>query len=152
MTATTLATAPRPLLDTSNGELILRICGSSREGQVVRLRSAKCTIGSAPHCTLRLLADGVAPLHCLLLRGPAATVVRCWSPDTRLNHKFFSDAPLSSGDRLSVGPIELEVLDVGTPAPAPRPQPEHPQCDGAATRQREPLAAQLAELEAERGV
>jgi epidermal growth factor receptor substrate 15 len=52
------------------------------------------------------------------LRGPHATIVRRWSPDTRLNGHAFSDAPLSAGDCLSIGPIELEVLQtIASPSP-----------------------------------
>lgn len=150
MTATTLATKPHPLLDTFTGDLVLRISGPSRNGQVVRLASAKCMVGSAPDCTLRLVAHGVAPLHCLLLRGPVATIARCWSADTRLNDKSFTDAPLSHGDRLSIGPIELEVLDVGATSLAPQPETGHDERHRAADRQCEQFASRLAELEAER--
>jgi len=105
-----VSTANSSLQDITHSELVLRICGSPRHGQVIRLGTAKCTVGSGPNCTLRLLAKGVQPLHCLIVRGPAATVVRCWGPDTRLNGRQFHDAPLSPGDRLSVGPIDFEVL------------------------------------------
>lgn len=105
-----VSTADSSLQDVTHSELVLRICGSSRRGQVIRLGAPKCTVGSGPNCTLRVLAKGVQPLHCLIVRGPAATVVRCWGPDTRLNGRQFHDAPLSPGDRLSVGPIEFEVL------------------------------------------
>ena len=91
-------------------DLVLRICGSSRHGQIVRLRSGKCTVGSGPRCTLRLHAPGVRPLHCLILRGRQAAVVRRWAADTRLNGRTFGDAELVPGDRLTVGPIEFEVL------------------------------------------
>lgn len=105
-----VSTANPSLQDVAHSELVLRICGSPRHGQVIRLGTAKCTVGSGPNCTLRLLAKGVQPLHCLIVRGAAATVVRCWGPDTRLNGRQFHDAPLSPGDRLSVGPIDFEVL------------------------------------------
>ena len=98
----------------SLGPLVLRICGSHREGQIVRLRSAKCTIGSGEHCTLRIRARGVQPLHCVLIRKAARTVVRRWATDTRLNGASFTDAPINAGDRLSIGPIEFEVLEAGT--------------------------------------
>ncbi len=98
----------------SLGPLVLRICGSQREGQIVRLRSAKCTIGSGEHCTLRVRARGVEPLHCVLIRKAARTVVRRWAKDTRLNGASFTDASLNRGDRLSIGPIEFEVLESGS--------------------------------------
>ncbi len=91
-------------------DLCLRIVNTARRGQVVRLSSPKCTIGSARGCTLRLQAVGVRPLHCLILRGARGTVARCWSGGTRLNGERFVDARLSAGDRLAVGPIELEVI------------------------------------------
>ena len=111
---------PPSQLVAAAGDLVFRVCGSTRHGQVVRLRSAKCTIGSGPRCTLRLRARGVRPIHCLILRGPGATVVRRWSPDTRLNDQAFADAELVPGDRLSIGKIELEVLELGqSPDSAP---------------------------------
>ncbi|NLX95525.1 MAG: hypothetical protein GXY83_05055 [Rhodopirellula sp.] len=98
------------LLDTASDDLVLRICGSSRNGQVVRIRAGKCTIGSSPQCTLRIRSRGVMPLHCLLIRGTRRTVIRRWAPDTLLNGKAFTDSELLPGDRLSVGQLELEVL------------------------------------------
>lgn len=108
-------TRPKAKVDGTSypGPLVLRICGSHREGQIVRLKSAKCTIGSGEHCTLRVRARGVQPLHCVLIRKAARTVVRRWSTDTRLNGASFTDAPLNAGDRLSIGPIEFEVLESG---------------------------------------
>ncbi len=95
----------------STGELVLRVCSPARRGQIVRIRSRKCTIGSARSCTLRLNARGVQPLHCLVMRGPGATVIRCWTPDTRINGRSFTDANLNVGDHLTIGPIEFEVLN-----------------------------------------
>lgn len=93
------------------GELALRIRGGDYHGRIVRIRANQCTIGSAPDCTLRLAGPGLRPLHCIILRGEAGATVRRWSPDTQLNGRAFSDALLMVGDRLEVGPIELEVLD-----------------------------------------
>ena len=126
---TMVATTPdvvRPALDVAAGDLVLRICNSRRQGQTVRLKSAKCTVGSGPRCTLRLRAHGVSPLHCLILRGPAATVVRRWAADTRLNDQSFADALLSPGDRLSIGSIELEVVSMGATSVEPRPLADRP--------------------------
>jgi len=123
MLATTTTPRRSTSQETSEEDLVLRFSGSSRDGQIVRLRSPKCTVGSGPQCTLRLRARGVAPLHCLILRGQNGTVVRRWSADTRLNHRAFTDAHLSSGDQLSLGPIELEVLSTGT-TPVQSPEAE----------------------------
>ncbi len=53
-------------------DLCLKIANTKRIGQVVRLTSAKCTIGSGRGCTLRLHAAGVYPLHCVVLRARVA--------------------------------------------------------------------------------
>jgi hypothetical protein len=107
------------------GELALRIRGGDYHGRVVRIRATQCTIGSAPDCTLRLTTPGVRPLHCIVLRGDAGATVRRWSPDTQLNGRAFSDALLVAGDRLEVGPIELEVLDEADRSPIRRsPEPD----------------------------
>src|SRR5262245_5244364 len=108
--------SPRSVMGTAMGDLCLRVVGTSRHRQLVRLSAAKCTIGSAQGCTLRLLAAGIRPLHVLLMRGSRGMVARCWSHSTLLNGQRFSDALLVAGDRLRVGPVELEVLAAGGPA------------------------------------
>ncbi len=70
--------------------------------------NARSGPGRVAPCGCGPAASG--PLHCLIVRGPQATIVRRWSADTRLNGQAFTDAPLRPGDRLSVGAIELEVL------------------------------------------
>jgi hypothetical protein len=60
---------------------------------------------------VRLGSKAVDALHCLILRGQRATVVRRWSPNTRLNGASFVDASLAVGDRLAVGPVELEIVE-----------------------------------------
>jgi hypothetical protein len=114
--------APPPLTALA-GELALRIRGGDYHGRVVRIRASQCTVGSAPDCTLRLSGPGLRPLHCIILRGEAGATVRRWSPDTQLNGRAFSDALLMPGDRLSVGSIELEVLEDGDLSPQRRPEP-----------------------------
>jgi hypothetical protein len=156
MVATTAAPCKSKTFDIAGGDLVLQICSNSRHGQIVRLKAPKCTIGSAANCTLRLRARGVAPLHCLILRGPGGAAVRRWSPDTLLNHQAFTDAPLAPGDRLSVGPVELEVLSSGSganwvaPAPAVErlPLPQLP--DPEVQAEREQLKTQRAAVELQR--
>ena len=105
------------LLGGATSDLTLRICGTQYDGQVIRIAGTKCSIGAGTGCTLRLRAKGVDPLHCVILRGQSKTIVRQWSPNTRLNGRTFSDEQLRVGDRLAIGPIELEVLE-DTPRPA----------------------------------
>jgi hypothetical protein len=124
--------------DAACGDLVLRIRGTIRHGQLLRLHADKCTIGSGPRCTLRLRARGIRPLHCLIVRGACNAVVRRWHPDTRLNGQAFTESLLQSGDRLSVGPVEFEVVQIGhlsEAAPAPS-VPDAALDDGATMRGR----------------
>ncbi|MEI8373615.1 MAG: hypothetical protein WCJ35_12380 [Planctomycetota bacterium] len=107
--------SPSSVLSSTPGFLVLRVRGSTRDGQVVRLESTKCTIGSGSHCTLRLRAVNIGAVHCLILRGPGRTVVRRWSPDTRLNGRNFTESALQAGDCLSIGAIDLEVVETAQP-------------------------------------
>lgn len=106
------ASPDNPLANTQPlGELTLRYCGDDQPE--MRLRARKCTIGSGPQCTLRLRAAGVDAVHCMIVRGEQRTVIRNWSHGTRHNGRRFDDATLAVGDRLSFGPWQFEVVDLG---------------------------------------
>jgi len=137
--------APSRLLGASAAELKFRIQGGEHDGRILRITGAKCTIGSARGCTLRLRGYGIEPLHCLILAGRNGTVVRRNSPRTYLNGGIFEDIALKTGDMLRVGPVELAVVAC-------------PQAIGASqsssTAQQQPLQepaepAELAELKRE---
>lgn len=101
---------PSRLLGTPASELKFRVQGGEHHGRMLRISAAKCSIGSARGCTLRLNGEGIAPLHCLILSGMNGTIVRRNSPQTYLNGGAFEDATLNPGDVLRVGPVELEVV------------------------------------------
>src|SRR5262245_25646306 len=84
------------------GQLSLRVHGTSHDGRLIRIRSAKCTIGSTAGCTLRLRGAGVAPLACWVLRGKGGTVIRRLHGRATLNGGDFQEAPLARGDRLQI--------------------------------------------------
>lgn len=109
-----LLTAPdESLLGHAAAGLRLRLADHAGESHVVEVREAKCTIGTAASCTLRLPekpASRLDPMQCFILRGHAQTVVRRLSPDVRLNGREFTDAVLHIGDRLAIGNYEIEVL------------------------------------------
>src|SRR5688572_25791460 len=143
MLATHSSVTPRPtsnLLGTLTQPLALRVCGGSHHGQVVQIRAAKCTVGSAPGCTLRLRAEGVAPLHCWILRGPCGAVIRraAGYGYALLNNRVYRDAPLATGDRLMIGSVELEVVECGTAA-----LPEAEQSEPASSAPSQALAHEL---------
>lgn len=99
------------LLGPAPADLVLRVRGGPYDGQEFRIQGRKGTIGSSSHCTLRLDSPTIRPVHCLVLRGRLGTVVRRMAADCRLNGASFSDAALNTGDRLAVGPFELEVRE-----------------------------------------
>jgi hypothetical protein len=111
------------------GEMTLKVSGSAKEeARVVQIRSAKCTVGSAAGCTLRVRGAGVGRLACWILRGPAGAVVRRLHGPVTLNGGQFEESALKNGDRLRIGGVELEVVDCHQPSqpqaplfPAPRP-------------------------------
>ena len=146
-----VAAPPGPgLLGVPSDELALRICTGPRREETFRLADRKCTIGSDPACTLQLDELGIRPFHCLILRGKSQTVIRRWSPDTRLNGAEFTDAVLQQGDRLTVGSLELEVLAAGaTPRAEPPPTPEPVPIDEPAPVDEQNRAEELRSLERE---
>ncbi len=88
----------------------MRLHGGATDGQLIRVQGEKCTIGSAPTCTVRLASSAFQPLHCLMVRGRGGVVVRRWSDKTKLNGEDFTVSWMWPGDRLGLGPIELELL------------------------------------------
>src|SRR5581483_1984577 len=97
------------------GEMTLRVRAPRHKDREVRIRSPKCTIGSAAGCTLRLRARGVAGLQCWILRGAAGSVVRRLHGPAMLNGAQFDEAPLKVGDRLQIGSVELEIVQCNQP-------------------------------------
>src|SRR5438034_8856410 len=97
------------------GEMTLRVHAPKHEPREVRIRSPKCTVGSAAGCTLRLRARGVGGLHCWILRGPGGSVVRHLHGSATLNGAQFDEAPIKIGDCLRIGPVELEIVQCNQP-------------------------------------
>ena len=91
------------------GKVCLRLRGDGDRERVVPLLAGKSTIGSSPRCTVRIVQPGVAPVHCLLVSGDGRMSVRRWASDACLNGAPFDDAVLEVGDRLTIGPAELQV-------------------------------------------
>jgi uncharacterized coiled-coil DUF342 family protein len=81
------------------------------DGQLFELPPGKTTIGSSPRCNVRIEQPGVQPLHCLIVDGVDGLRVRSWVANTTLNGMPFEESALAVGDCLSLGPVELEVID-----------------------------------------
>lgn len=75
------------------------------------LLGKKTTIGSGRSCTLQLEDEGVKSLHCLITSSESGWMVRRWSDGTLLNGESFTESPMQLGDRLSIGPVELELSE-----------------------------------------
>jgi len=98
------------LLGKSTSPLVLKIEGTERDGQIIRVHAPKCLIGSSADCQLRLIAADVQPKHCVVYRGVGGMLVKSWTRDTRVNGDTISEAWLRIGDRLSLGSLSFEVL------------------------------------------
>lgn len=118
-TVGTHADAAKSLLGVRAGEFVLRINAGPQAGRTIRLSSPKCTIGSAPNCTLRLRGKGIEPVHCVVLHGARQTIVRRWASDTFINDHRFEDEALRAGDRLAIGALEFQVVSLPGRFPVP---------------------------------
>ena len=103
------------------GEMRLRVRAPRHEAREVRIRSPKCTVGSAAGCTLRLRARGIGGLHCWILRGAQGSIVRRLHGSATLNGAQFDEAPVKVGDRLQIGSVELEIVECNQPPAMPEP-------------------------------
>src|SRR5688500_15560474 len=107
-----LLTAPedrKAPVDARPSGLALRV---RRRGEVrqriVPLTAGKCTLGSSPQCQVCLSTPEVSPLQCLVtVEGESAVVTR-WAKGVLLNGSEFSKAPARNGDRLTIGPWEID--------------------------------------------
>jgi hypothetical protein len=73
-------------------------------------------IGTVPGCDLRLPGAGLPSVVCLLSRQPSGLVLRKLAPVLRItvNDKPATTAPLSDGDRIKIGPVELHLRIKGS--------------------------------------
>ncbi|HEX7375990.1 MAG TPA: hypothetical protein VF278_02705 [Pirellulales bacterium] len=114
MTSQLLRAPQESLLGHSATGLRLRLADHTGASRVVDVSGAKCTIGTAATCTVRLAGKSPGrrfdPIECFILQGHAHTVVRRLAPGVRLNGREFTDAVLQTGDRLAIGVYEIEVL------------------------------------------
>jgi hypothetical protein len=90
------------------GRIQLWLCAS---GQLVELPPGKATIGSSPRCNVRIEQPGVQPLHCLISESADGLRIRSWAANTTLNGRAFGEAKLAVDDCLTLGTVELLVVD-----------------------------------------
>ncbi|HEY7424536.1 MAG TPA: FHA domain-containing protein [Gemmataceae bacterium] len=103
---------PEPLEDplpASSGELVVR--NGRLRGTRRALASALTLIGRDPACEFHVNVEGVSPLHCAVVHGPAGFLLRDLGSvgGTFLNGDAIQEAPLQHGDLIAVGPFEFRI-------------------------------------------
>lgn len=88
----------------------LRLHGGTEHEQSIPIPLGKHSIGSGPRCSLRLQFPGVVPMQCLIAYDGESLRVRRWAENSYLNGEVFDDAELTAGDVLTLGPVDLEVV------------------------------------------
>ena len=102
----------------SGGMMVLELLAPNYPPRKVYIKSPRCVVGSGPDCTLRLVAEGVEPVHCVIIRSERQIHVERVAPQTWLNQREFHTALFRPGDRLQLGPIQIQLIGTG---PAPKP-------------------------------
>jgi hypothetical protein len=83
-------------------------------------------LGQAPHCDVRLHAEGVGEVHLALAAGPGAVHLRNLggAGETLVNGAPFTTGPLGPGDVITVGPFSFRVEAASPPDSEPAPTQE----------------------------
>jgi len=91
----------------------LKVLTGSSAGKELSIRKRKFVIGRAEDCHLRARNDALSRHHCVIIVRDELVVVRDLKSrnGTQVNGQaILKDFRLKSGDRLSLGPLEFEVL------------------------------------------
>lgn len=90
-------------------QLRLRIRLQSGKKRIIRVPSAKCTIGSHDQCTIRIPRKLESQVHCVLLRSRGKVVVRSWSEECTINGRTFEIAALTADDTLRIPGATIQI-------------------------------------------
>jgi hypothetical protein len=103
----------------SFGELV--VLNGHQAGLRQPLTSPVTLLGQADHCDVRLEADGVCGVHCILACGLAGIHLRDLGSDsgTTVNGQPFLAGPISANDCIGVGPFQFRVELPAVPAEEP---------------------------------
>lgn len=94
------------------GGLIVR--NGRHRGTRVPLKLPVTVIGSGESCDIRLQADGIAAMHCVVAVTPMGPTVRSWhAVNTLVNGQPTTAAVLHHGDELTVGPCSFKLAWFG---------------------------------------
>jgi hypothetical protein len=103
------------------GELIVR--NGKHAGLRLPMRHPVTAIGAAAGCDIKLGAEGINPIHCVIAITADGPVLRAVVGDSvMVNGEARADAPLANGDEVKIGPCVLQVA--WTPPPAAEASPD----------------------------
>jgi pSer/pThr/pTyr-binding forkhead associated (FHA) protein len=122
----------------------LKVLVGKNSGQELTIPGPRFFIGRAEDCQLRPRSDLISRHHCVLLIEDAFVAVRDFGSKngTIVNgQRIVGERELKSGDHLTVGPLEFEVV-VQTPVPAKK-RPKVESVKEAAARTAEVHASQI---------
>src|SRR5688572_16340668 len=99
------------------GDLVVR--NGRQKGTRVHLRSPLTVIGSDAGCDLRLTAEGIGPVHCVVVATPAGPFIRAGAGLIVVNGEAKAESPLADGDEVKVGPCVFRVAWAPPPPAIP---------------------------------
>lgn len=92
--------------------IYLRIVQGRPEGQCLTLTDGEYIVGYGPECHIQLKSAWVSRQHCILRVNSNQVVLRDLgsTSGTILNGQpVYSEQPLIDGDRISIGPLVLQI-------------------------------------------
>lgn len=90
--------------------IILRPVREAKGLRSVSLPTGRHEVGSDPQCGIHLVAPGIELKHCEITVRRDSVIVRANSRFTWINDGVVREGSLRPGDRLSLGPVEFEVV------------------------------------------
>lgn len=104
-------------------EVQLKVMAGSSAGQLIKIAGPKFFIGRSDDCHLRPRSDLISRHHCVILIEGDYLGVRDFGSKngTQVNgQRVAGEVPLNASDRLTVGPLEFEVVVQNDPLKAPK--------------------------------
>ncbi len=92
------------------GVVELKVTQAGHVIQQTALPVGKCTIGSSPSCQIRVTTGQLKPLQCLIIRNDDQFTVTRWGTGVLLNGAEFTTASIRTGDCLTIGDVQLELV------------------------------------------
>jgi hypothetical protein len=126
-------TSPQPI-DAAEAALVLKVHGGTRDGERIVISGGCYSIGDFPGAGIRLSEPGVDALHCQVHCSDDGVFVEAAEPGMHVNGVRCMNWTLKTGDWITLGAVQLEVLSCvvaassvnALPAPNCRTSPQEP--------------------------